>query len=146
MTSVRKIVEAFGVRPYITINLVLASFIVLIFLYSAVFSPQKNNYPVECIHEKISGKPCVSCGLSHSFSLIIRGEINEAAGWNPYGLRVFIFFLAQLLMRVTFTFYYLKAEEYRKELIIYDITGSVVLFVITFYPFIAYIVSFLIQS
>ncbi|HOK25882.1 MAG TPA: DUF2752 domain-containing protein [Bacteroidales bacterium] len=146
MTLIRKLAEAFRTKSYITINLVLAFIIAIVFLYSAVFSPQKNNYPVTCIHEKITGKPCVSCGLSHSFSLIIRGKIIEAHSWNPYGFRVFLFFLAQLLMRVVFSVLYLKEAEYRKQLVIYDITGTIILFLIAFYPFLAYIFSSLIQA
>jgi len=145
MTLINKLPEAFRTKPYITVNLVLALVIVVIFLYAAVFSPQKNNYPVVCIHEKITGKPCVSCGLSHSFSLILRGKINEALSWNPYGLRIFLFFLAQLLMRITFSVFYLRGEEYRKQLIIYDISGTILLFLFAFYPFLAFIVSSLLQ-
>ncbi len=126
-------------ETYITVNTSLAVIILIIFVYSAIFSPVRNNYPVTCIHEKLTGEPCVSCGLSHSFSLIIKGRITEAYKWNPYGMRIFLFFLGQLFFRVMFSYYYLAAESIRKQLVIYDITGSVFLFFLSFYPFIDYL-------
>jgi hypothetical protein len=122
-------------KPYLKINLVFAGVLVLIFVYSGIFSPDKNNYPVVCIYEKITGEQCFSCGLSHSFSLIIRGRFNEAYRWNPFGMRVFLFFFSQLLMRILFSFYYLRDINRRQQLIQYDIFGSILIFLIAFYPF-----------
>jgi hypothetical protein len=123
-------------ETYLIINFVLAVVILLVFAYSGIFSPDKNNYPVVCIHEKISGEPCFSCGLSHSFSLIVRGRLDEAYQWNVNGIRVFLFFVSQLLMRIVFSFYYLKDGVNRKGLINFDIAGSILIFAIVFYPFI----------
>ncbi|MGQ9619552.1 MAG: DUF2752 domain-containing protein [Bacteroidales bacterium] len=139
MTGIKYLAAGFKYEPYITVNIVLTGIIILIMIYSGIFNPAKNNYPVTCIHEKITGKPCISCGLSHSFSLILRGRIAEAYDWNRYGLRIFLFFFAQLLMRITFSVFYLKAGDYRKQLIIYDITGTTVIFLIAFLPFLTYI-------
>ena len=123
-------------EPYLIINIFLAGVIILIIAYSGIFSFEKDNYPVVCIHEKLTGQPCVSCGLSHSFSLILRGRIKEASEWNIYGLRVFLFFALQLVMRVVFSFLYIKNPDTRRELIILDITGSILIFLISFWPFI----------
>ncbi len=123
-------------EPYLIINLIFAGVIVLIIAYSGIFSPVKDNYPVACIHEKLTGQQCVSCGLSHSFSLIVRGEIAEAYKWNQNGMRVFLFFVSQLIMRVLFSIFYLKNQETRKQLIITDIIGSGLIFLIAFWPFI----------
>ncbi|MGD0341150.1 MAG: DUF2752 domain-containing protein [Bacteroidales bacterium] len=129
-------------EPYLVINIILAGVIILIMAYSGIFSPQKDNYPVVCIHEKITGEPCVSCGLSHSFSLILRGKVNEAYKWNRYGMRVFLFFGGQLFLRIIFSFLYLKYPSTRKQLILFDIVGSSLLFVFTFLPFLIYIFKF----
>lgn len=120
---------------YLKINLVLAGVITLILVYSGIFSPDRNNYPIICIHERLTGIPCVSCGLSHSFSLILRGRIAEAYQWNSYGMTLFLFFVSQLFMRVSFSVFYLKYKENARQLINYDIAGSVIIFVITFFPF-----------
>lgn len=126
-------------EPYLLINLILTGVILLVFAYSGFFSPVKDNYPVVCIHEKLTGEPCVSCGLSHSFSLIVRGRISEAYDWNIYGLRVFIFFAAQLLMRIVFSVFYIKYPDYGKQLITYDIAVSIMLFLVSFLPYIKWI-------
>jgi hypothetical protein len=123
-------------EPYLFINIFFAGVILLIISYSGIFSPDKNNYPVTCIHELLTGKPCFSCGLSHSFSLIVRGRIDEAFRWNHYGMRVFLFFISQLIMRIVFSVFYLKSTDTRRQLIIFDCIGSGVIFLISFWPFI----------
>jgi hypothetical protein len=131
----------FRKEPYLIINIFFAGVIMLIFAYSGFFSPEKNNYPVVCIHEKLTGQPCVSCGLSHSFSLIVRGRVEEAYQWNHYGMRIFLFFVVQLLLRVTFSVFYLKYPDMHMKLIIADCTGSGIIFLAAFWPFITNIVS-----
>lgn len=128
-------------EPYLFINIFFAGVILLIFAYSGFFSPEKDNYPVACIHEKITGEPCISCGLSHSFSLIVRGRLDEAYQWNPYGMRIFLFFAAQLVLRVAFSIFYLKYPDTRRQLIIVDCFGSGIIFLVAFWPFIVSIFS-----
>jgi hypothetical protein len=128
-------------EPYLIINIIFAGVILLIIAYSGIFSPEKDNYPVICIHEKLTGEPCFSCGLSHSFSLIVRGRIDEAYHWNRYGLRVFLFFASQLVLRALFSIFYLKYRQTRQQLIIFDCIGSAVIFLISFWPFITNILS-----
>ena len=127
-------------EPYLKINLVFAGVVVLILAYSGIFSPDRDNYPVVCIHEKITGQPCASCGLSHSFSLIVRGRIDEAYDRNPYGMRIFLFFFAQLVMRVAFSLFYTLDSQNRKQLVIFDIFGSVLIFLLAFWPLIRQLV------
>ena len=123
-------------EPYLIINIFFAGVILLILAYSGIFSPVKDNYPVICLHEKLTGEPCFSCGLSHSFSLIVRGKIDEAYQWNSYGMRVFLFFVSQLILRVAFSIFYLRYTSTRKQLIIIDCIGSGLIFIISFCPFI----------
>lgn len=122
-------------EPYLFINLFLAGVILVVFAYSLIFSPDRDNYPVVCIHEKITGHPCISCGLSHSMSLILRGKISEALEWNIYGLRVFIFFASQLVLRVVLSLYYIRFPLNRKWVIIMDSAGSGIMLLLTFWPF-----------
>jgi hypothetical protein len=128
-------------EPYLIINIFFAGVIMLIFAYSGFFSPEKDNFPVACIHEKLTGQPCISCGLSHSFSLIVRGRVGEAYHWNRYGMRIFLFFAVQLVLRVVFSIFYLKSPDIRKKLIITDCIGSGIMFLIAFWPFIVSIIS-----
>ncbi len=131
---------------YFKINLILAGVILLIMAYSGIFSPDTDNYPVACIHEKMTGLKCFSCGLSHSMSLILRGRIAEAREWNIYGIRVFLFFSVQLVFRIVFTLIYSRLESGRRKLIIGDAVVSALMILYTFYPFIRQIaVEFLIS-
>jgi hypothetical protein len=139
--SFSELKERFRREPYLQVNLIFTGVIMLVFAYSGFFSPASDNYPVVCIHEKLTGEPCVSCGLSHSFSLIVRGRISEANEWNIYGLRVFIFFAAQLLMRIGFSVFYIKYPETGKQLITYDIAVSIMLFIVSFLPYIEWIIK-----
>jgi hypothetical protein len=130
----KELLTGFRRESYLKINIVFAGVIVMVLAYSGIFSPDKNNYPVICIHGKITGQQCASCGLSHSFSLIVRGRIDEAYTWNPYGLRVFLFFVSQLFMRLAFSVFYQYNKQIRKQLILYDIAGSSAIFLISFWP------------
>ena len=130
-----------GKEPYLIINIIFAGVIVLLIAYSGIFSPEKDNYPVICLHKRLTGEPCLSCGLSHSFSLIVRGRIDEAYHWNRYGLRVFLFFASQLVLRALFSVFYLKYQQTRRQLIIFDCIGSGAIFLISFWPFMANILS-----
>ena len=125
----------FRYEPYLILNIFFAGVILLIVAYSVIFSPEQNKYPIVCLHEKITGDPCFSCGLSHSFSLIVRGRLDEANKWNIYGMRVFLFFISQLILRVAFSIYYLNYINTRKQLIIVDCIGSGLIFLLTFWPF-----------
>jgi hypothetical protein len=132
-------------ESYLIINIVLAGVIVLVLTYSGIYSPDKDNYPVVCVHEKLTGQPCFSCGLSHSFSLIIRGRIDEAYAWNRYGMQVFIFFISQLLLRVCFSVFYIKNPGIQKQIVILDIGGSVLIFLIAFGPFLINLVRSVVE-
>lgn len=126
-------------EPYVIVNIIFAGVIIMVMIYSGIFSPAANNYPVVCIHEKLTGQPCASCGLSHSFSLILRGRFSEAHEWNIYGLRVFLFFFLQLFLRIAYSIYYIIYPRNRRQLIMTDIAGSIVLFLLAFTPYIKWI-------
>jgi hypothetical protein len=134
-STLKNIKDRIRNEPYIIINIFFSGVILLIIAYSGFFSPDRDNYPVTCLHEILTGEPCSSCGLSHSFSLIVRGRINEAYQLNIYGMRVFLFFFSQLLLRVAFSIFYLRFPDTRKQLITFDCIGSGLIFLISFWPF-----------
>lgn len=122
-------------RPYFILNLILAGVILLIMGYSLFYSPDENRYPVPCVHEKLTGEPCPSCGLSHAFSLIVRGRIDEALDWNSYSLQVFIFFAVQLLMRLSLALVALKVIVNLRSIAVTDAVVSAVMTLTAFFPF-----------
>jgi len=92
--------KADSLNPYIAVNILLATLIVCIFSYSAIFSPEKNNHPIKCQYRAKYHKPCPTCGLSRSFSAVIRGNIFKARQYNANGPLIFFFFAIQLTMRL----------------------------------------------
>lgn len=122
-------------RAYLAVNVIFAGVILLIMGYSGFYSPDENNYPVVCVHEKITGEPCPSCGLSHAFSLIIRGRVDEALQLNSVSLRVFLFFVLQLIMRIVFGTWNMVTDRWLKQIIWFDAVTSSAMALFAFYPF-----------
>ena len=58
-------------RGYQTVNLVFIILILLLFFYSALYSPA-GGHPVPSLYTLLSGKPSPTAGLSRSFSAIVR--------------------------------------------------------------------------
>lgn len=128
-----------GSRDYLAVNLLLSGVILIILGYSLFYSPEKDNYPVPCIHELVTGHPCPSCGMSHAFSLIVRGRLTEALDWNIYSVRLFAFFAIQLVMRITFFLFTLRMGKTDTLLLKADIIISIAMIIFTFYPFMRYL-------
>jgi len=122
-------------NAYLVINVVFAGIIILIFIYSGFFSPGENNYPVKCIHEQVSGQPCPSCGLSRSFSSIIRGDFSTAEMYNKYGMRIFLFFLFHLVMRLSNIVYLLRKPLHVRRLMLTDSSLAIITFLLAFRQF-----------
>ncbi|MDZ7738141.1 MAG: DUF2752 domain-containing protein [Bacteroidales bacterium] len=130
-------------RSYLLINAVFAGIIILVFLYSAFFSPERNDYPVQCIHERVSGEPCPSCGLSRSFSYILQGDLESAAMANSYGMRIFLFFLFHLLMRLSNIMIIVRRKMYINQLVIADTSIAIITFILAFGQFFSYYLKLL---
>lgn len=127
-------------RSYLLINLIFGGIVVAILIYSAVFSPETNNYPVKCVHEELTGLQCPSCGLSHSFSYIMRADFESAQQWNSYGIRVFLFFILQLVLRISISVSLIRRGGHKSSLVWGDAAISILAFVLGFSQFIAYYV------
>ncbi len=89
-----------SVSPYQMVNLLTGLAIILVFIYSGIFDSGNGYYPVECAHISIYGDDCTTCGLSRSFSEMVRGNFESAAGYNRNGPLIFGFFAFQLIMRI----------------------------------------------
>lgn len=127
-------------EPYIKVNTVFGLIIVLIIIYSAVFSAEKQNHPVPSFYSEISGQSTISSGLSRSFSEIIRGDFAAARELNKHGIRIFFFFVIQLFLRIIYSLIDHYFRTGHKYIIISDCVISVVLFVFCFWPFLTDIV------
>jgi len=106
----------------------------LVMGYSLFYSPDEEKYPVPCIHEKLTGEPCPSCGMSHAFSLIVRGRLAEALEWNPHSLRLFLFFALQLLMRIILAAVAFRTTKNLRAISVTDAVVSSVMALTAFWP------------
>jgi hypothetical protein len=127
-----------GKYPYRVLNWIFLSVLILILAYSALFSPEKLNHPIPSGSRFFSAAPVPSTGLSRSFSAIIRFRFRDARQFNPHGIRLFMFFLAQTFMRVA-ALVLVSHLPYQslKPLVYADAGLSVALFVTCFWPFLA---------
>jgi hypothetical protein len=125
-------VPSFLKEPYNKINLLLAGVIFAIFIYSGIFSAEKDNHPVLSFYPETIGKESPTKGISRSFSEIIRGRINEARQWNENGIPVFFFFFIQLFLRLGITLLHHKRTVPFRILLLADIFVSVSLFIFCF--------------
>lgn len=122
-------------RPYFILNVILTGVILTIMGYSFFYSPDEEKYPVPCVHQAITGEPCPSCGLSHAFSLIVRGRIDEALQWNSQSIRVFLFFVVQFFMRIGLGAWTIVTARGLKQITVADATVSSAMTLVAFYPF-----------
>jgi hypothetical protein len=120
---------------YLAVNIIFAGVILLIMGYSFFYSPDEEKYPVPCIHEKITGEQCPSCGLSHAFSLIVRGRIDEAMQWNSASGGVFLFFAVQLLLRIILVVRIFLTVRYLRQISVVDAVVSSLMALSAFFPF-----------
>jgi hypothetical protein len=81
------------------INILTGLVIVMVFIYSGIFSTDDDYYPVDCAHVSVYGEDCPTCGLSRSFSEMVRGNFSSASEYNRNGPLLFVFFVSQLFMR-----------------------------------------------
>lgn len=122
------LLKDFRTRPYFVFNVSFAGIILLIFLYSCIFSAQKDNHPIPSYYETLSGKTSPTSGISRSFSEILRGNFQEAREWNINGIPVFLFFLIQFFMRFLVSWFLFRTGVKLRSLVLADSIISVLLF------------------
>jgi len=115
-------------KSYIRINLILAGIIAGIMLYSGIFSPEKADPPIPCFVTVITGHTCPGCGLSRSFSAMIRGEFKEAMIYNINGPKIFLFFFSQFFLRILISLSISKISRLHSWIWITDVAISILLF------------------
>jgi hypothetical protein len=120
-----------SLEAYIKINLLFAGIIIAIIIYSGIFSAQ-NEHPIKCVHFEQTGIPCETCGISRSFSEIVRFDFQSAKDFNRNGIPIFLFFLIQLVFRILFSLIYSKNWTKPRNVIIIDSLVSILLFLIMF--------------
>ncbi len=113
----------------------------MIFIYSGLFSSEKDNHPVPSFYEEITGQTSPSSGLSRAFSEIIRGNPETAREYNPYSTLIFAFFLIQFLQRIMISFLLIRGRIRIRPLLYADIIVSAGMFLYCFRGLIAALVQ-----
>jgi hypothetical protein len=125
--------DVFVKEPYHILNICFAGIIIMIFIYSGIFSVEKDNHPIKSACANVEGHPCKSEGLSRSFSEIVRFRFDSAKSFNKYGIKIFLFFLIQLFLRFTASFIIYKKTMKQNSLVIFDSVISVSLYIYCFW-------------
>ena len=119
-------------RPYYIVNFLLAGIIMMVFIYSGLFSARENNHPVPSFYERITGEQAPSSGLSRAFSEIVRGDLDAARAYNSESLLIFSFFLIQFIQRIFVTMLLYKHIPRIQYLLSADIIISILMFFFCF--------------
>jgi len=132
-------------KVYRLLNRIFLAILLGVILYSLMFSPEKHHRPVPSGSVLFSDQATISTGLSRSFSAAVRFDFESALEYNPHGPRVFLFFIIQILMRVSVLVLVSRIPVSALPVIIWiDVLLSVFLFLVTFWPFLSnLIISFL---
>lgn len=83
-----------------------------------------------------TGKTSISTGLSRAFSAIVRLDFDAAFKFNIYSMQLFLFFLAQLFMRLIAFWLSKKEGMKQKAIVIPDVIITIAMFLYCFWPFI----------
>lgn len=121
-----------GSIAYLKINAIIAGVIVLMLLYSGIFSADGWTHPIPSMYNQT----VVSTGLSRAFSEIVRGNWQQALSFNAYSLRIFSFFIGQLFLRLLFSLLLFRKMFSENTLLFSDILISVLLFLWAFTEFV----------
>ena len=126
-------------RSYLLVNIIFALLISMVFIYSVIFSADRDDHPLPSIYEEITGQTSPSSGMSRAFSEIMRGDLDSARAFNPDSIPIFLFFLVQFFQRLgisvtlkTWSRNPENAIKRKKHLLLADASFTVVLFVFCF--------------
>lgn len=119
---------------YFIVNFIFVILIGVVFCYSYFFYP--NNQPVQCIHKQYIGKDCSTCGFSRAFSSFTHLKYTEGNNYNPNAFKCFLFFVFQFVLRTYLLIMLKKApEKINKKLMIAEISFTITLFLVAFFPY-----------
>jgi len=116
---------------YRAINIAFLCLILLVFLY-CYFVFQAKDAPVVCIHAKLLGRHCASCGLTRSFGALLHADAKRALILNYLSLKIFCFFALQLIARSAAIWLSYACKQISERLMIIDSLASLLLFLFCF--------------
>lgn len=124
-----EIKSSYEIDSYKKINMIFTVIIMFIFFYCFIMPFLNFGFPSSC-----EGMPlayCKSRGLTRAFSQILRLKFKEAIAFNSYSIKIFLFFLVQLIAR--FSINKLLKPSNLKKVLTLDIILSTLFFIFSFY-------------
>lgn len=124
-----EIKSSYEIDSYKKINTIFIIIILFIFFYGFIMPFLNFGFRSSC-----EGMPLIYCksrGLTRAFSQILRFNFNEAIAYNIYSIKIFSFFLIQLIAR-SFINAIIRFSNFRIILIL-DICCSIIFFIFSFY-------------
>jgi hypothetical protein len=112
-----------------TIFFVLIFAMILFFLFT---KPEEIEL-VHCTYKSVLGQLCYTCGLTHSFYEIVRFNFSKAIQKNPDSILVFIFFVIQMVARMTINAGIYKSSQQQQKIAFFDIVFSLLLLFLCFW-------------
>lgn len=120
---------SYEIDSYKRINMIFIIIIMFIFFYCYLSSFL--NFGIGSLCEGMPLSYCKSRGLTRAFSEILNLNFKEAIAYNPYSLKIFSFFLIQLIVRFLIN-KILQLSNF-KSVLTFDIAFSVTFFIFAFY-------------
>lgn len=124
-----EIKSTYEIDSYKKINMIFIAIIVLIFFYCFLLPYLNLGIPSSCAGMPLSY--CKSRGLTRAFSQILRLNFKEAIIYNSYSIKIFSFFLLQLIVR--FFINKIISLSNFKIVLISDVLFCIIFFVFSFY-------------
>ncbi|WP_374121111.1 DUF2752 domain-containing protein [Flavobacterium sp. LHD-85] len=118
-----------GIDSYKKINVIMVFIIMFVFFY-CFFLPYLN-FGLQSSCEGLPLVYCKSRGLTRAFSQILRFHFQEAIAYNPFSVKIFGFFLFQLLVR--FFINWIISSSLFRRILIFDVSISAISFLFCFY-------------
>lgn len=120
---------SYKIDSYKKVNAIFMILIIAVFLYSYI--SRFLNFGLRSSCETLPLVYCKSRGLTRAFSQILQFEFKEALLLNPYSLKIFLFFLVQLILR----FYINSIINFNnlKLVLRLDVGFSIVFYIFCFY-------------
>lgn len=120
---------SYEIDSYKRINMIFIIMIMFIFFYCYLSSFL--NFGIGSLCKGMPLSYCKSRGLTRAFSQILNLNFKEALAYNPYSLKIFSFFLIQLMVRLLIN-KMLRFSNF-KLVLAFDIVFSITFFIYSFY-------------
>jgi hypothetical protein len=124
-----EIKSSYEIDSYKKINMIFIVIIMIIFFYCFIIPFLNFGFPSSC--EGMPLSYCKSRGLTRAFSQILRFHFKEAIAFNSYSIKIFLFFLIQLIAR--FSINKVLNSSNLKRILSLDIFLSILFFIFSFY-------------